>query len=469
MCAILLVKTQAFASDFAPVVSAVASAAASACSSICEHENGGKNSGLGNNRASPPYSLKNDSKRTAPNRAFIRVSVASRLMAGHWHDTGINLRGSSVMGCGRWKNYGSDQSIAEIEVVGDRPRMLGHFQCKGAWSCDHCARLRVAQTRGWLRVELMPALEEKGLSASLVTFTLAHTYDEDWSMTVDHLLAAHTLADRRLAKVYKKAGSLGKLKSLEVTVGKNGLHAHLHELVSHDKNADLEELAYAMQVAWVKAVRDVGGHCNERGFDFKPDCINDYVAKLEASHELASHSTKTARMKGKSLAQLLDASAVGDTQAGEEWLRAQKALGGRMRFHAGSLPKKLGIVCPSSFEDEELDDVRKFRKEHEPDPVRIVYAQTEHLKATGTISDRAGLAIILRSARTGDAEKVLSVVSALCAEVDKIEDSKNIKYSVKAKCIDDDYVSRIIQVAHTRPLTPDEVEEYLRAKREKTT
>ena len=465
----MLVKTKAFASDFAPVVSAVASAAASACSSICERDLGGENALLGNNRASPAKPLKNDSKRTAPNRAFVRVSVASRLMATHWHDTGINLRGSSVMGCGRWKNYGSDQSIAEIEVVGDRPRMLGHFQCKGVWSCDHCARLRVAQTRGWLRVELMPALEAKGLSASLVTFTLAHAYDDDWSMVTDKLFKAFTLVDKNLKHDYEAAGSIGKLKALEATVGKNGLHPHLHVLLTHAKDADLKKLAGQMEVAWVRAVVKIGGHCNERGFDFKPDCINDYVAKLEASHELASHSTKTARMKGKSLAQLLDASAVGDTQAGEEWIRAQKALGGRMRFHAGSLPKKLGIVCPSSFEDEELDDVRKFRKEHEPDPVRIVYAQTQHLKATSTASDRAGLAMILRSARSGDAEKVLSVVNALCTEVDKIEDSKNIKYVVKAKSIDDDYVSRIIQVAHTRPLTPDEVEEYLRAKREKTT
>ena len=469
MCAILLVKTQAFASDFSPVVSAVASAAASACSSICERGLGGENALLGKNRASPTNDSKTIAGFKSPNRSFVRVATASKLMAGHWYDTGINLGGSSVMGCGRWRNYGADPSIAEIEVVGDRPRMLGHFQCKNAWSCDHCARIRVAQTRGWIRSELMPALEAKNLTGSLVTFTLSHTYSENWGGTVQRLLDAFKRADKSLIRAYKAVGSIGKFKALEAPVGDNGIHPHLHVLLIHAKDADLDELEDLMMTAWAKAVIAEGGTLNGHGFDFKRDCVNDYAAKLETSHELASHGTKAARSKGKTLSQLLDAAAAGNQEAGVQWLRAQAALAGRMRFHAGSLPKKLGIVCPSSFEDEELDDVREFRKEYEPDPVRIVYAQTEHLKATGAISDRAGLAIILRSARTGDAKKVLGVVSALCAEVDRIEDSKNTEYLEKAKSIRYKSSSEIIQIAHTRPLTSDEVEEYLRAKREKTT
>ena len=119
-----------------------------------------------------------------PNRSLVRVAVASRLMASHWKKTGENLRGSSVIGCGRWRAYGADSTIAEIQVDHRGPRLLGHFACRSVWSCDHCAKARVAQTRSWLRSALMPALEARGLSGSLVTLTLAHSYADDWAAVV---------------------------------------------------------------------------------------------------------------------------------------------------------------------------------------------------------------------------------------------------------------------------------------------
>lgn len=449
--------------DQLPVLaSVVASAVASVCSSFCEQQTGVKKGFLGKNRATPGKPHENDSKRTPPNRALIRVAVASRLMAMNWRETDENLKGSSVMGCGRWKNYGSDPNIAEIEVVGETPRMLGHLRCKAVWSCEHCAPRRVAQTRSWLRAELMPALEAENLSASLVTFTLSHSYEDDWSKVVDDLARAYTLMDRNVKDDYIAAGSVGKLKSLEATVGKNGLHPHFHVLLTHAKDADLKKLAARLEVAWVKAVVKVGGRCTDRGFDFKENCINDYVAKMESAHELASHSTKTSRQKGKTLGQLLDRFSIGDQESGKEWIRAQAALGGRVRFHAGNLPKKLNISCPSEWEDEDRAEELKKKKESEPEPIRITYPQPQHLKATGTTTDRAGLAIILRSARGGNAEKVLRTVDALCANVDAIADSKYVTHTHHVN-VDDAF--DVMQAAHQRILTPEEVEIYLRARR----
>lgn len=416
------------------------------------------------NRASPTKEPKTIGEFRSPNREFVRVATASRLMAFNFHQTQTNIKGSSVFGCGRWKNYGSDKNTAEIEVSNGIPRMLGHFQCKNVWSCEHCAKARVAQTRSWIRAELMPALDAKDLTGSLVTLTLSHTYGEDWGDTVQRLLDAFKRADKALIRPYKAAGSIGKLKTLEVTVGVNGIHAHIHKLLIHKKDADLPELEEQMMDAWNKAVIDVGGKTNEFGFDFKPNCVNTYVAKLETAHELASHGTKEARKKGKTLAQLLDAAAAGSMKAGEEWLRAQNALGGKMRFHAGALPKKLGIVCPSSWEDEERAEKLAKEKEDQPDPIRITYAQTAHLKATGSVTNRAGLAIILRSARGADAAKVLRTVEALCADVDRVQNTQSTfkKYSDNI-----DSAVQVLQAAHERPLTREEVEIYLHQKSKK--
>ena len=139
---------------------------------------------LGKNRASPP---------SPPNRALVRVAVASRLMASHWKKTGENLRGSSVIGCGRWRAYGADSTIAEIQVDHRGPRLLGHFACRSVWSCDHCAKARVAQTRSWLRSALMPALDARGLSGSLVTLTLAHSYADEWSGWLRSSMSFHAV------------------------------------------------------------------------------------------------------------------------------------------------------------------------------------------------------------------------------------------------------------------------------------
>ena len=382
-------------------------------------------------------------------------------MASHWKTTGENLKGSSVLGCGRWRNYGADPNIAEIEVPQDgrAPRMMGHFQCKSAWSCEHCAKVRVAQTRSWIRAALMPAMDLNNLAGGLLTFTLSHTYSEDWGQVVERLFKAYTLFDRRMSKWYKKLGCFGKLKSLEAPIGINGLHAHLHVLMTYSKDADLSGLVKAMTDAWAKAVEEVGGECNEHGFDFKSDCVNDYVAKFETSHEMASHGTKTARSKGKLTSQLLDRAAVGDKKAGAEWLRAMGALGGRMRFHAGNLPKKLGIVCPSEWEDHERND---YNDEHRqatetPDPIILRYSQRFHLKATGTTTQRAGLAMILRAARKGDIRTVRKVVDALCAEVDRME------HPAKMSFMDwtDDHFEKLIEEASNRVLTSEEVDAYL--------
>ena len=402
--------------------------------------------------------------RRAPNRALVRVATASRLMAGHWASTGENLAGSSVMGCGRWRAYGSDPLTAEIEVPhGGHPRMLGHFICGGTWVCDPCARARVAQVRSWTRAALIPALDAHGMTGALVTLTLAHSYEDDWAQVVHGLLRAFSLMDRRMSKAYKKIGSMGKLRALEAPVGRHGLHPHLHLLLTYKKGADLAGIEVAMRDAWNVAVGQVGGRCNEHGFDFKPDCVNDYVAKMEVSHELASHGTKQARGKGLLLGQLLDRAAVNDEKSAAEWVRAVAALGGRNRFQAGGLPKKLGILSPSEWEDTQRGVERAEAAALLPEPVRITYPQERHMRATGTAAGRAGLAMILRSSRTADPVRVVRVVAALCAEVDRKESGADAGQQL-ARCTDADYQA-VVDAAAVRRLQPSEVPMYLSAKR----
>lgn len=161
----------------------------------------------------------------------------------------------------------------------------------------------------------------------------------------------------------------------------------------------------------------VGGKCNDHGFDLKLNAMADYLAKQELAHEMSNHDTKKARKKGLLLGQLLDRAGRGDAKASGEWLRAIEALQGRSRFHAGDIARKLGISTCTAWEDEERQSERESPSADAPEPVRITYPMRDHLTATRPDSPRPGLAMVLRAARDGDAAKVLQMVSALCREV----------------------------------------------------
>ena len=337
-------------------------------------------------------------------------------MTGYYHLNGKNLRGSSVAGCGRWRAFGFDSTQAEIEVGPDGAKLHGHFRCGNVWTCDQCGHARVSQARSWIRAALIPALEAHGLGAAMMTLTMAHSYDGNWKDSIDLLHAAYKLFDKNMARRYKAIGCLGKLKSLEAPVGVHGIHGHFHVLLSHLRGADLTAFEGLARAEWEKAVAQVGGKCNDHGFDLKLNAMADYLAKQELSHEMSNHDTKKARKKGLLLGQLLDRAGRGDTKASAEWLRAIEALQGRSRFHAGDIAKKLGITTCTSWADEERQEEREALSADAPEPVRITYPMRDHLTATRTDSPRPGLAMILRAARDGDTAKVLQMVAALCAE-----------------------------------------------------
>ena len=147
-------------------------------------------------------------KKKSVNREFIRVSTASRLMAGFYKKEGRNLRGSSVIGCGRWKAYGYDGERAEIEISEKGPRLYGHFKCNSAWTCASCAKARVSKTRSWIRAGLIPVMDKMGLCGSMMTLTAAHTYNGCWNESISKLHDAYKIFDKNMSKEYRKIGCI---------------------------------------------------------------------------------------------------------------------------------------------------------------------------------------------------------------------------------------------------------------------
>ena len=98
---------------------------------------------------------------------------------------------------------------------------------------------------------------------------------------------------------------------------------------------------------------------------------------------------------------------------------------GRLKHCKGEAVFTLAILQKScipnctDWEDEERQEERAEAIADMPEPVRITYPLRDHLKATRPDSPRPGLAMILRAAREADADKVHSMVKALCKVFDK--------------------------------------------------
>lgn len=126
---------------------------------------------------------------------------------------------------------------------------------------------------------------------------------------------------------FKAIGSLGRVRAMESPVGSNGLHIHIHDLFTYAPDADIDALTANALTKWKAALRKHGLHCSKRGVDIKKSGDFDprYIAK-----ELVAHDTKTdSKSDLVTLFKLLDKSARGDKQAGQDWIRAAKAIQGR--------------------------------------------------------------------------------------------------------------------------------------------
>ena len=400
-------------------------------------------------------------KFNRPNADFRCVAAASRLAVQEFVRTQVNLPGGSVMLCMRGAAFGiSNPETVEIRVDDGRAMFINCQPCKNVWTCAHCARARVAQMRGWLRGCFFPCLTQNGFTGGLLTLTLSHEYDSDWGSVVDRLEDTFRLFDRRMHRLYKKMGMIGKVKSLEVTIGKNGIHPHFHILLCYPKGKSNELDINVMRDCWARCVAEVGGKTNQHGFDWQPDRLDDYLAKLGSAFEMCAHGTKSALSKGRSLEQLLLQSQNNPVR-GEEWVRAIRALAGRMRFHAGALPKKLGLPCPSDWREEPEDveeDAALPSDELKTPPEIISYPRELHLKATSPSSPRAGLALIARAARCGGAVAVERMVMALIKDEERRRLERHSKYAEPA-------LRAVIEKAKKSILKPDEIDVYLYAKR----
>ena len=352
-------------------------------------------------------------------RTAIRQTQAARLLTRHWNATKENILGDGLKLCRRAKAFNSSNPYtAFIAVKTNKSNvrtvdMTDVAHCGNAHLCAYCSGVKAAHMRDWITEIFLPAIKSNNLLIGLLTLTAHHRRDCDWSKFVEKFYLALSEFRSSIKHDLKALGSLGRIRTMESPVGSNGLHIHIHDLFTYTPGVDVSTFEKVALKKWKAALKKFGLSCNGHGIDFQKD--GDFDARYIAK-EVAAHDTKTSSKSDlQTLFQLLDQSKLKSKQAGDDWIRAAKAIQGRDKWNVGQLANKLGIPSPSDWKKPQEPKLNE-----EPETL-ISYPQEQHMVATSPINNREGLALVLRAAfneekRTGSLNKMSA---CLCDETIK--------------------------------------------------
>ncbi|NJL32533.1 MAG: protein rep [Chloroflexaceae bacterium] len=239
--------------------------------------------------------------------------------------------------------------------------------CHSVWMCPVCAAKIAARRVEEVRRVVEYAGQVEG-TVVMTTHTLRHHHDDPISQVERTGAEALERLQRGspFARLRERLGIVGRVRSVEVTHGRNGWHVHYHILwFSWQKWGCEEQHVFAeyMRAAWPRAVARAGGYCDEEhgcvvSMGHDEDVLSSYVVKCAASWglegEMAGGQVKQGRNGNRTLFQLLyDATFERDTYAALLWRDAVLHLKGkRMLDFAQGLRQWVGLNAEQS--DEEL-------------------------------------------------------------------------------------------------------------------
>ena len=220
------------------------------------------------------------------------------------------------------------------------------------------------------------AHQAKGGAVMLLTLTLRHRRGDDLAAMLGYLADSwRAVTAHKGWKTRTRAlGYVGYIKALEVTVGDNGWHPHLHFLLLTERLPDDEErvdLVDWLAQQWAMEVSKRGGRMpsKERGVDLRVaeggTVVAKYVAKVQekdgsrwsVAAEVSRGDVKEGRQGSRTPFELLD-SPNGHTADRELWLQYVKATKGRNAIvWSRGLKSALGVN--EKTDEEILDDTEK--------------------------------------------------------------------------------------------------------------
>lgn len=330
----------------------------------------------------PPDHRCDDDLSPGPNWApEIFASPAERIYGDQRIDASYKLRQGLrlITSIDRCKACGRDTLGGSVALVDNGG--VGHFAgletCGRVWTCPVCGG-KIRARRGEDIAEGVGMHLARGGGALFLTATLPHDQGDALALTLDLLVRGWKAlwGGKAAAKWRKRLGILGNIKSIEITVGHNGWHPHIHAVIILEKPFDeLLDGRLAEWVPWLKAQWDrfllregwrPAHHL--KGIDVLPVSADSaaqlaaYVTKIQdgnggkdLGNEMARADLKRGRKESRTPLEVLrDFLTWGDAADLALWLEYEQATAGKsaIRWSKGLR----ALLLPNSVEltDEEI-------------------------------------------------------------------------------------------------------------------
>jgi hypothetical protein len=254
--------------------------------------------------------------------------------------------------------------VTHVEVLrsedGSHSTFGGLLTCNSVWHCARCAS-KISEGR---RVELQQAINTwlAHNQVVMLTYTLSHSHLAPLEKTLGILKDSKRAmkAGKPWQKIASRWGIVGSITATEITLGVNGWHPHLHELVfvtgKRLQGSTLVELSQTLKNRWQAIVARLGGSVvRDIGLNFavSDSKVADYVAKFghepskpywgEAS-ELTKSNLKKASPTSTTPQGLLWAFLAGERLAGRLWREYALAFKGKRQLvWSAGLAELLGM------------------------------------------------------------------------------------------------------------------------------
>lgn len=223
-----------------------------------------------------------------------------------------------------------------------KPVLKGLFRCHRL-DCPVCGA-GVAEKQAANMALAITAHYAQGGSVLFVTLTLRHVARQPLLTLLAGLSKSwDACRQHKGPRALWDAYTVGFVRKLEVTFGRNGWHPHLHIAIFLKpgvSNAEADELCASIFTTWQhKLVRQgLGEPSKRRGVVYERlsleaahERLSKYMAK-DAARELTAAGTKTGRGDSLTTADLLGRAAEGDPLAGLRYLEYEEAMAKRARI-----------------------------------------------------------------------------------------------------------------------------------------
>lgn len=155
----------------------------------------------------------------------------------------------------------------------------GVAHCDNLWICPQCSP-RILSARAEEIAQLEEQAKNNGYELCMFTFTLPHSKRDALLELIQKLQSAYGYMHRMYAfkQIMELLGNhlqrdgkyvtWGRIKSIEIMLGKHGWHPHLHVVMIVEKGADVKSYSKKLSKLWLKSLQSVGVAKSSRAAEY---------------------------------------------------------------------------------------------------------------------------------------------------------------------------------------------------------